>query len=408
MFRFVLVVVSILVVLALAPLLGSAQELSFVEAEVVPEAPPSACPDVSPGDLVVSPDGKHLYVTYDVCIGNDQIAIYGRSAGGALEFLAFHPIDANPSGIAITPDGLAVFYITNNGRLEALRRDPATGLLAYADYEYDDQDGVTSLKFARDLAVSPDGQHLYVVGQENALTSFAWDAVAGTLTLADTDADGTGTLVLGYPDFVAVSPDGAFVYVASSFSDDLNVFGRDGATGAVEPLVRFVDGVEGVDGLEAPAGLAVAPTATPGTASVYVASFGDGAAARFAQGLPNESPAIAFVESEPLFTWPAAMVVPASGDRLFVTDVAANGVRALARDPATGALGAELDAITNGDVGGIGLTQPRFLARSADDRNLYATGSDDAIAVLQVPEPGGAASAVAAALALVALARRAR
>jgi DNA-binding beta-propeller fold protein YncE len=389
--------------LALGAAAAQGQELTFLEAEIVPEPPPSACTSVSLGDVVVSPDGAHLYATYDVCIGDDQIAIYARAADGTLTFQAFHPADANPSGLAMAPDGLALFSISNNGAAQAMRREPATGALSFADLEYDGQGGVTHTLYARDAAVSPDGRHLYVVGQENAITTFAWDDAAGTLTLADVDVHGEGELVLDNPEHVAVGPTGDFVFVATSTSDTLAVFLRDPVSGALGYLTRFVDGVEGVTSLDAPAGLAVAPTEPAGTASVYVASFGTGSAARFLQGFPNESPAVAFADATSLFTWPAGLLVPPAGDRLFVTDVLENRVAAIERDPATGALGTEVGAVAKEDLAGDVLTQPRRLAGSADGSSLYATGIDRAIVVLHVPvpEPGGTALGLAAALALL-------
>lgn len=49
---------------------------------------------------------------------------------------------------------------------------------------------------------SPDGRHLYVVGQENDVTTLAWDGVAGTLAFVEADANGEGSLAFQYPDYV--------------------------------------------------------------------------------------------------------------------------------------------------------------------------------------------------------------
>jgi DNA-binding beta-propeller fold protein YncE len=393
--------VGALLALAGAGTAGAADELRFLEAEIVPDPPPSACTSLSLGDVVTSPDGAHLYTTYDVCIGDDQIAIYDRAADGTLAFQSFHPIEPNPNGLAMAPDGLALFLITNNGAVEAFRREPATGALTFADIEYDGVDGVDRTLYARDVALSPDGAHLYVVGQENAVSTFAWNGVDGTLTLADVDAHGDGELVLQFPEHVAVAPGGEFVFVTTPSGNDLVVFLRDPASGALTHLARFVDGVEGVTGLSSPAGLAVAPTQPAGTASVYVTSFGAGSVARFEQNLPNESPAVAFLDATPLFTWPAELLVPDAGDRLFVTDTLESRVVAIERDPASGALGSEVGALAKADLVGDVLTQPRHLAASADGGSLYATGSDRAIVAIAVPEPGGALLGLAAALALL-------
>src|SRR5262245_58540147 len=54
---------------------------------------------------------------------------------------------------------------------------------------------------------------------------------------------------LDVPRWVAISPDGAHVYVASEDDSAVSVFARNAATGALTFVERQRDGVGGVDGI---------------------------------------------------------------------------------------------------------------------------------------------------------------
>jgi DNA-binding beta-propeller fold protein YncE len=102
----------------------------------------------------------------------------------------------------------------------------------------------TALDGARDVAASPDGEHVYVAsGASGAVAIFDRDPTTGALTQKPGTAgciseDGTGGLcqngtALQGPSGVVASPDGRGVYVASDVSDAVGVFDRDPATGAL-------------------------------------------------------------------------------------------------------------------------------------------------------------------------------
>jgi DNA-binding beta-propeller fold protein YncE len=202
-----------------------------------------------------------------------------------------------------------------------------------------------------------------------------------------------------------VTPDGNFVMVGSSWSDDLVVFLRDPASGSLGWLAEFTNGVEGVEGLGDVSGIAAAPTSIGGavaTSSIHVTSWNGGRLARFLQGPPNESPAVSFAEATVLGTWPTDPAVRPDGTRLYVSDVYLNRIAALERDPVTGAVGALLGSVENGVGGATGLTQPRGLALSPDGSSLYATSSnDDTLVALRTPEPAAPLAVAAAALFLL-------
>jgi len=204
-----------------------------------------------PVDLVLSPDGEHLYAA---AAGSGAIYVFSVDAGngslvpvevveatiqnglGGVSSLAFAPStpgEADYLYAAGTNDAaLAVFQRETDGRLTHLqtRSSPGTpGLVGVVD-----------------IAMDPSGNHLYVVGRDDdALVVF--DRInepgsaqfgrlaSGTLQRLDRDA----LSVLNSPRAVAVSPDGGSLYVAAFGSNSLLAFSRDRQSGEVSFLTRY-------------------------------------------------------------------------------------------------------------------------------------------------------------------------
>jgi 6-phosphogluconolactonase (cycloisomerase 2 family) len=90
---------------------------------------------------------------------------------------------------------------------------------------------VDGLDGARGVAVSPDGAHVYVTGRiDDAVATFARDPATGALSFVELDKDGMGG-VDGLDDasLAAASPDGAHLYVAGQLDDAVATFAREGA-----------------------------------------------------------------------------------------------------------------------------------------------------------------------------------
>src|SRR5439155_1002922 len=139
---------------------------------------------------------------------------------------------------------------------------------------------VNGLDGAEGIAISPDGAHVYVAGRnDDSLAVFSRDAATGALTYVEIQRDGYAGVVQGLlgAKAVAVSPDGAHVYAAGSLENALAVFGRDPDSGKLTYVGRLRDGIAGVDGLHKAQAVAVSPDG----ASVYAAGSADTAVAVF-------------------------------------------------------------------------------------------------------------------------------
>ena len=94
------------------------------------------------------------------------------------------------------------------------------------------------------------------------LSSWAipYSVQAAFLNFVEAQKDGLGGVQgLDGPRSVAVSPDGAHVYVASVHADAVTAFSRDPATGALTFIDVQTDGVGGVDGLDGAVSVTVSP-----------------------------------------------------------------------------------------------------------------------------------------------------
>lgn len=135
-----------------------------------------------------------------------------------------------------------------------------------------------------DVAVSPDGKHLYAAGLLAGIGAFSIDQTTGRLTLVDTQNDG------GVGRAITVSPDGKNVYLTKD--DGIHVYTRDDTTGEVDLLETHTEGVGGETGLASANDQAVSSDGK----NVYVVT-GTGTVVVYGRNLVTG--ALTFVESEP-------------------------------------------------------------------------------------------------------------
>ncbi len=167
--------------------------------------------------LAISPDGNHVYVTSS---SDDAVTAFSRNSGtGALTLVEVHEDNESPE----------------------------TGGSPTAQ---------THLDGARGVAISPDGNHVYVAGDDDAVTVFSRNSGTGALTLVEVHEDNeslemggspTAQTHLDGPRDIAISPDGNHLYVVSLSDDAVTVFSRNSGTGALT-LVEVHDDNESSEG----------------------------------------------------------------------------------------------------------------------------------------------------------------
>lgn len=222
-------------------------------------------------DLVVSPDGKHVYVAD---LGASELVSFTRDpVTGALTPL--ETLDTNdgvslPLRLSSSPDGRHLYVICNRiggpvPPIVVLARDTDTGLLTVtASYDTSND--------PRSVMVSPDGVHVYVV-TGSALYIFARDQDSGALSLLQTDVGFAGKVL-------ALEPSGTRGFMggmANSGTDTVGQFAtliRNPATG----LLSTTGGYNSIYGLIHPvADISFAPDGVTAYAAgdEFVSSFQD-------------------------------------------------------------------------------------------------------------------------------------
>jgi DNA-binding beta-propeller fold protein YncE len=271
----------------------------------------------SPEEIVISPDGRHAYVA---SFGSQGIAVFRR---------------ARRTGFLEQLPGRRGCVRHEGGRF--CRAGRAMG-------------GPVS------IAVSPDGENVYVASAgSDAVSVFERNRRTGVITQLPggsgcvSQRPGGGCVVgraLNEPTSVAVSPDGAHVYVTGRrFPSGVAVFDRAGDGSLTQP---------------------------PGTAGCVTHRGGSDCA-----------PARALASPEEVTVSPDSRFVLVAGMRSSAVSVLAQGPQGLSQ--AEGAAGCIANG--GGDEGcaaGRGLAGPVDLAVTRDGRNVYTASSvGDAIAILR-------------------------
>ena len=223
-----------------------------------------------PDAISISPNGENVYVAASL---GSSVAVFTRDPStGALA----QPSDTTgclvetatagcttglalgePEGVMVSPDGANVYVAApGSNAVDTFARDSSTGALTQAT------DGTgcivataisncttgIQLAGADALTVSPNGANVYVTSAlSNSLTTFTRSSTSGQLTqLTGTSACVINLLAVGCslgrmfsdPEGLAVSPDGASVYVTAFKSGALDVFDRNADSGAVTQKPR--------------------------------------------------------------------------------------------------------------------------------------------------------------------------
>ncbi|MFN8163397.1 MAG: YncE family protein [Solirubrobacterales bacterium] len=272
--------------------------------------------------IALSPDGKNVYVASS---GSDAIAIFRRDArtgtltqpkGAAGCIAAKGSSDCatavgldGPNSVAVSPDGRNVYATSRaSNTVSVFRRNPSTGALSQlpAGAGCISRLPVPVCASGRALVgpdvviVSPGGKNVYVGSFfGNAVAVFNRDRSTGALTqpagstgcIAEATSGCAPGLALGAPEGMAISGDGASVYVATALSNAVVVLSREPSTGT--PL-QATDGSgcivnSQLAGCTTGAELsgANAVTVSPGDDDVYVTSLFSNSVTSFTRSTPS-------------------------------------------------------------------------------------------------------------------------
>ncbi len=287
-----------------------------------------------------------------------------------------------------SPDGNHLYVASREDSALSVLTVDSEGNLSFEQLNHDDLEGIVGLGGAADVAVSPDGEHVYAVGtDDNALAVFARDPTTGRLTFIEALFENVnGVSGLLRPTSVTVSPDGAQVYAtaagdqASASGSSLAAFTRNPSTGELMFLDVEFDRQNGVNGLFRAESAAVSPDG----GSVYVAAPSDNAVAVFERAL--QSGELTYIEhwEDSLFggandidelSGAVDVIVSSDSRHVYVAARSDDNIVIFQRDTATGSLTLQ-EVVENGVNGVTGLDGVNAI--SADGSHYYtaAIGSD--------------------------------
>lgn len=159
--------------------------------------------------------------------------------------------------VVVSPDGKHVYVGSGqDDAVAAFSRNAATGELTWIEAEFDGVSAVDGLNGVEAIALSHDGATLYVAGLlDNAVAVFSRNATTGELSFVEVLTDGG----LAGVHSLAVSPDDENVYAVGRNADALVVYTRNTGNGRLTLLETHTDGNGGVDGLAGVTSVAVSP-----------------------------------------------------------------------------------------------------------------------------------------------------
>jgi DNA-binding beta-propeller fold protein YncE len=377
--------------------------------------------------IALSPDGRNVYVASS---RSDAIAIFTRNAktgalgqvAGSRGCIAAKGADGcakaiglfGPNSVAVSADGRNV-YATSRGSnsITVFRRDGSTGSLRQLPGAEGCLSGLQTpgCGSARALlgpdvvTISPDGRNVYVGSFfGNAVVVFDRGEPNGALTqpagaagcIAEAASSGcTAGIALGAPEGMAISRDGASVYVATALSNALVVLARNPSTGTLaqatdgsgcivdSPLAGCTTGVQ-LSGANA---VAVSPRA----GDVYATSLFSNSVTSFSPSsaglaqLSGTAACLVYLRAVGCsfgraLVAPEGLAVSADGANVYAAAFGSGAIAVLERQPKTGALaqkpgraGCVAPRSLPGCSPGHDLRGVSSLALSADGRYLYAT-----------------------------------
>ncbi len=306
-------------------------------------APPIAgTPDAT--HVAVSPDGAHVYAVEEG--STTPIAIYARAAAtGALTYVdsVCYPDCVVPAvlrfvAVAFSPTGAQLYAVDDDltaGALYVFNRNASTGVLTFVEKHQQGLGGVAGLLTATGVAVSGDGKHVYVSSDyDPAVVLFARSTTTGQLTFVQTYfSSATGYTAFTHPQDVVLSPNGQHLYVVGN--RQLTTLSRNATTGQLTVGQVIDEPIEG----ETSIGSARQLTVAPDGAHVYVAAVGNGISAYSRNATTGALTFVARIDASDLdVPGDGVRIVHVQPDGEYVYGGSTEGIVVYRRNAATGRL----------------------------------------------------------------------
>ncbi|HEU4323654.1 MAG TPA: beta-propeller fold lactonase family protein [Roseiflexaceae bacterium] len=389
--------------------------------EVVPPPPLSATGqalNVAPGGaaggpygLAISPDGRSVYAVDRL---DNAVSLYSRSAAtGALTYQTTYTNGqggisgmSGPYKATVSPDGKNVYVSAGTSQaVVVFGRNPVSGALTYQSHVKNGDPyscvlppdcglTVSGLGGAYDIAVSADGQYLYVSSiADSAIVVLGRNTTDGSLTSLlgvnfiqklSTGAPAGVTLTSAYG--LALSPDGQNLYATGYSSDTLLVFRRNAADGTLTYLEKF--GTAQAPSLDGVFRVAVSPDG----GSVYTASFNSDSLTAFRRStgdgrLTYQASYTQGIGGLDGLLDASAVTVSPDNAWVYAAGFSSSALSVYKRDPVSGQL-EQRQVLARGDSGTPPLEGARDVVVSPDGRTIIASGyTDNRIVAFQVSNP---------------------
>ena len=287
---------------------------------------------------------------------------------------------SQPTSVVIAPGNNHVYAASSGSNSIILfSRNSFTGRLQQIQTYTDNENGIDGLSQVHDLAISPDGFHLYAAGEaDDSVAVFSRDTESGLLTFIEKHKNGIfGVHGLDGVSGILVSPDGKNVYAAGTHDDQIVVFDRHAYLGTLTFKESITDGVAGVDGLDGSRGLSMSTD----NRFLYSTGIVDDAVTVFSRD--TSTGVLSYVEmkkdgSGGITSLNGAndLLVSPDGQYLYVTAPNDDAVTVFNISTSTGAL-TFVEAQVDGILGVDGLDGAFGIVASPDNLHVYVVGLND-------------------------------
>jgi YVTN family beta-propeller protein len=330
-----------------------------------------------PNSVAVTPDGASVVVAEGA---SSQVQIITVSSDTVAKTVAVPKVgvtNARPDAVAITPNGLTAYVVDGANKL-VYPLTISTGTLGTGI-------AVGTQGDPGAIVVTPDGTKVYVANFSShnvSVIATASNTVTATVTV--------GAGVTGAPIALAVTPNSAHVYVADQGNGQI-----DDITTASNTVTATINVGSMVDANVAGGGNPNILAVTPNGAKVYVATYTAGTVSDIATATDTVTKTITLLGTTPN---PNALALTPNGCQLYVHDHANNQVDAIT--VATDVVAAKPVVGTTGDPTGMSVTPDSarvYVANFASSSvSVIATATNTVSATLAVAVVGASPTAVLA------------